>query len=123
MNHYLNGGQAAMPRKGTGRAWRRYTLLAFGSLMVFPLFFSLFGYSASQTFLAVALVNICALPTVSYYAAGKHGLPALAILCWSFAIQFGLPFFTREPMFELANKNFAYLDDDVVTYALVLCIL
>jgi ABC-type multidrug transport system fused ATPase/permease subunit len=123
MDYYSNSRQAAAHRGTTGRAWRLYALFVFVSLTAFPFLFSLFGYSPLQAFLALALVNICIFPTANYYANGKRGLPALAILCWSFAIQFGLPFFTREPVFELANKNFAYLDDEVVTYALVFCIL
>ena len=118
------GNRRAVTRPGdAGGAWRYYAFFAFVSLTAVPLIFSLFGYSPLQAFLALALINICALPTVSYYSHGKRGLPALAILCWAFGIQFGLPFFTRGPVFELANKNFAYLDDEIVTYALVLCIL
>lgn len=123
MKYYSDSAQAATPRRESGRAWRLYALLAFPSLTAFPLFCSLFGYSALQAFLAMLLVNICALPTVSYYAMGKRELPALAILCCSFAIQFGLPFFTRDPVFELANRNLTYLSDEVVTQALILCIL
>ena len=123
MDSFPNNRRAVTHSGDAGRPWRLYAFFAFVSLTIVPLTFSFFDYSPLQAFLASALINVCALPTVNYYAGGKRGLPALAILCWAFGIQFGLPFFTREPVFELANKNFAYLDDEIVTYALVLCIL
>lgn len=102
---------------------RAYFAFAVSSTLLVPLALSFFEYRFEQTFLAVTFINICLYPTARFYARNEGGLPALAMLCWAYAIQFALPLITREAAMELAGGETYYLDEEDVTYALILSII
>src|SRR4051794_25711327 len=82
-----------------------------------PLALSPYNYSSSQLLLAMVLIDVCLFPVVNYLRRGERSLPALELLCLSYAVQFALPIFTREPVQWAFNSN-NYIDESDVISAL-----
>lgn len=91
--------------------------------ILIPLILSSYGYSSLHTFLATLLIAVCFYPTAAYFARRESGIPTMAILCLAYALQFGLPIFTREATIELMGREIRYLYDTDVTAALLMAIL
>src|SRR2546428_2702755 len=108
--------------KGVGHVMKLYFVCAVGLATIIPLLLSEFGYAPLQTFLAVLLIEICLYPSARYLANKDSGLPTMAILCAAYALQFAVPFFTRDATIELAQRELRYLSDDDVVAALTLAI-
>src|SRR5437660_2947133 len=100
---------------------RFYFVVAILALAITPAFLSEFGYQSFQSFLAVLLIDICLYPTARYFGRRESGLPTMAIFCFAYALQFGMPIFTQNKTIELANET-KYLDDSDVSAALMLAV-
>ncbi|MGA9995590.1 MAG: hypothetical protein WBP93_09255 [Pyrinomonadaceae bacterium] len=113
---------------GTASGWnlRSITRLCAAIIVcltfITPVILSEYDYSALQIFLTMLLLDVCLYPSYRYIMRGDSGVPVLQLLCLSYAVQFALPIFTRDPIVELAY-DFAYLDNDDVVIALVMVII
>ncbi len=103
--------------------WGVYTLAVCGGLILAPLILTQYEYSVTKVFLATVLLSVCAYPSARYFANKEAGLPAFSVLCLAYAFQFALPIFTREPTLQLVYDQYAYIDHESVTAALLLSIL
>ncbi|MEK6334893.1 MAG: O-antigen polysaccharide polymerase Wzy [Acidobacteriota bacterium] len=90
--------------------------------LILPLMLGDLGYDLRHTFLAILLLEICAYPTVRYFARRETGLPTMPIFCAAFALQFAIPIFTRDASIDLAGAETRLLEDGDVTAALMLAI-
>jgi hypothetical protein len=106
--------------KGIGQPLRLAFVGAVLATAIIPAVLTNFGYQFSQSLLAVVLMETCLYPTVRYFAYQESGLPAMAIFCLAYALQFALPFFTHEAVIELAQRETKYLSDADVTAALLM---
>jgi hypothetical protein len=88
-----------------------------------PLILSEYEYSYYQVLLATLLIAICIYPTVRYFARQETGIPTMAIFCLAYALQFGLPIFTRDPTIDLMALEVRFLNDTDVIAALLMTIL
>ena len=109
--------------KGISQLMRLYAVAAVCAATIIPLLLSEFGYQPLQALLAVLLFEICLYPTARYFAHKESGLPAIPILCLAYAMQFAVPFFTRDPSIELANAEVRNLGDSDVIAALLMAII
>jgi hypothetical protein len=119
----------ATGKKGMLARWRGIShlmrLFFFAGMcvaVVVPLLLRDFGYQSLQTLLAVLLCEICLYPTARYFAHRESSLPAIPILCLAYAMQFAVPFFTRDSTIELANTEVRNLGDSDVIAALLMSI-
>src|SRR5688572_20231715 len=113
------------PTTGVRRVRRTIQFyLSFSLILVIglPLILSEYEYSYYQVLLATLLIAICVYPTVRYFAHQETGIPTMAIFCLAYALQFGLPIFTRDPTIELMGSEVRYIDDSDVIAALLMAI-
>lgn len=103
--------------------WAIYALAVGFCLIVIPLIWADKGHSSLEVFLAVLLFGICLYPMVRHWANKEDGLPTFPIFCLSYAIQFALPIFTREPTMMLAGMKVATLSEEDIIASLLLAIL
>jgi predicted small integral membrane protein len=108
--------------QGISQLMRLYFFAAICVAIVVPPLLSEFGYQPQQTLMAVLLFEICLYPTARYFAHKESGLPAIPILCLAYALQFAVPFFTRDAGIELANAQVKNLSDSDVIAALLMAI-
>jgi hypothetical protein len=95
-----------------------FLLVAFCVLFISDLY----GLPLLQSLLATVLFYVCLYPTVRYFGLRESGLPFLPVLGLSYAVQFALPIFTREPSIQLVNGIAVMSDSDTIT-ALLLSII
>jgi hypothetical protein len=100
-----------------------YLSLSLIAVMALPIILSEFDYSYYQVLLATLLIVVCLYPTARYFARQESGIPTMAILCLAYALQFGLPIFTRDATFELMAREVRFLDDSDVIAALLMSIM
>lgn len=101
---------------------RAYIVVCILLSTAFPLILNAYGYPLLQALLALVLFEICLYPTARYYFRAEPGLPIMSILCIAYAIQFCVPFFTRDAIFELVGAQVTNLSDSDVAAALVMAI-
>lgn len=101
---------------------RMYLVASGVALAVLPALMSQYNYSFYQVFLATVLITVCVYPTARYFTHSESGIPTMAILCLAYALQFGLPIFTRDATFELMAGEVRFLDDSDVIAALLMAI-
>jgi hypothetical protein len=104
------------------RTTQLYLSFALIGAIVLPLILSAYNYSYYQVLLATLLIAVCLYPTSRYFARKESDIPTMAIICLAYALQFGLPIFTREATFELMAREIRYLDDADVIAALLMAI-
>jgi O-antigen polysaccharide polymerase Wzy len=117
MQHPLFGN------KSLNRTTQLYLSFSMIGAMVLPAILSEYGYPYYQVLLATLLIIVCVYPTARYFARNETGIPTMAILCLAYALQFGLPIFTRDPTFELMAREVRFLDDSDVIAALLMSIM
>jgi hypothetical protein len=104
------------------RVWRVYFIAIFFGILLVPSIFAIYGNSYIDGLLATILLALCCYPTARYLARGERGVPVLSILCLSYALQFAIPIFSREPEIDLVFGA-ASLKDADVSAALLLSVL
>lgn len=109
-------------RDSSQRVWIIYAAAVCAAAILLPLVLSQFDYSSLKVFLATALLGLCFYPAAHYFANPQTDQPAFAVLCISYAVQFAVPVFTREPVMKLVHGSEYLSDADVIT-ALALSIL
>lgn len=113
------------PRVGfkiLNRTTQLYVTFSFIGAMILPIILTQYDYSYYHVLLATLLIIICFYPTARYFAYKESGIPTMAILCLAYALQFGLPIFTREATIVLMAGETRFLYDTDVTAALVMAI-
>jgi hypothetical protein len=112
------------PTTGGRRVRRTIQFLSLSLILVIglPLILSEYEFSYNQVLLATLLIAICIYPTVRYFTRQETGIPTMAIFCLAYALQFGLPIFTRDPTIELMAREVRYLSDGDVIAALLMAI-
>lgn len=124
METTLHNRQSLHRARNDRRIWRLYFLSAGACILVVPpLFASLYEYSYVKSVLATLLLSTCMYPTARYFARHEKGVPIFPALCLSYAIQFAIPIFTRQPQIRLAGEEIRFLEDDFVVAALFLSLL
>ena len=91
-------------------------------LAAVPLVLSEYGYSWTQVFLGLLLIEICLYPSALYLARRESGLPTMPVFCLAYALQFAFPIFTQEDTFLLMGGEVHYLAEHDVMIALLLAI-
>jgi hypothetical protein len=92
-------------------------------LAVVPIVLLRWEYSYAQILFASLLIIISSYPAVRYLSHKETGIPALAMLCIAYAVQFGVPIFTRDATIELAFHDIQRLSSADVVAALIMAIL
>ena len=98
--------------------WRLYFLGVGFGIVLLPLVSALYDYSFTQVLLAMVLFYVCLYPTARYFAHGEGGVPVLAILCLSYAVQFAIPIFTAKPEITLVFGQIKNLEEGDIVAAL-----
>ena len=108
--------------KALDRTTQLYLSFSLVGAMVLPIILTGYDYSYYQVLLATLLIIVCLYPTARYFARKESGIPTMAILCLAYALQFGLPVFTRDATFELMAREIRFLNDADVIAALLMAI-
>jgi hypothetical protein len=109
--------------KKLNRTTQFYVSVSLIGMMALPIILTEYNYSYYQVLLATLLIVICLYPTVRYFARQESGIPTMAILCLAYALQFGLPVFTRDSTIELMAREVRFLEDPDVIAALLMSIM
>jgi hypothetical protein len=108
--------------RGVSHIMKLYFIVSVVVAVIIPFLLTAFDYKPLQTLLAIFLVEVCVYPTARYFARKETGLPAMPILCLAYAMQFAVPFFTRDSTIELASAEVRNLGDSDVSAALLMAI-
>ncbi len=108
--------------KTLNRTTQLYLSFSLIGAMVLPIILTGYDHSYYQVLLATLLIIVCLYPTARYFARKESGIPTMGILCLAYALQFGLPIFTRDATFELMDGEVRFLNDADVIAALLVAI-
>ncbi|HEX8149716.1 MAG TPA: hypothetical protein VF591_21230 [Pyrinomonadaceae bacterium] len=106
-------------RQASRRVWRLYFVVVYLSVLLASLNFAFYGASFIKGLLAITLLNVCLYPTARYFARDEGGVPVFPALCLSYAVQFAIPIFTKEPGITLVHGVTSLNDSDVVSALLL----